>query len=78
MLRTEGIEDVIDQKLRNDKTKYFGGRIVDNSIGWNNLQGMNVPQLCRLVRTAPFGMQCVDGWIVTIGGGTGRFCSSSQ
>ncbi|KAK2963941.1 hypothetical protein BLNAU_1018 [Blattamonas nauphoetae] len=44
MLRMEGIEDVIDQRLKNDKNSSFGGWIVDNSIQWNNLQGMNLPQ----------------------------------
>ncbi|KAK2939907.1 hypothetical protein BLNAU_25184 [Blattamonas nauphoetae] len=41
VLRMEGIEDVIDTKLRNDKAVYGGG-IVANSISWNNLLGMNL------------------------------------
>ncbi|KAK2946839.1 hypothetical protein BLNAU_18217 [Blattamonas nauphoetae] len=43
MLRMEGMEDVIEEKLRNDKDKSFGGGIVGYSIQWNNLQGMNAP-----------------------------------
>ncbi|KAK2954370.1 hypothetical protein BLNAU_10702 [Blattamonas nauphoetae] len=41
LLRMEGIEDAIEEKLRNDKTGE-GGWIVDNSIGWINLLGMNL------------------------------------
>ncbi|KAK2953991.1 hypothetical protein BLNAU_11093 [Blattamonas nauphoetae] len=41
MLRMEGIEDVNEEKLGNDKTGE-GGWIVDNSISWNNLLGMNL------------------------------------
>ncbi|KAK2949844.1 hypothetical protein BLNAU_15239 [Blattamonas nauphoetae] len=44
MLRMEGIEDVIEGTLRNDKNEYFGSLIVDESIGWNNLLGMNLPK----------------------------------
>ncbi|KAK2946962.1 hypothetical protein BLNAU_18120 [Blattamonas nauphoetae] len=44
MLRMEGIEDVIEEKLRNDKNSFFGREIVVKSIGWNNLQGMNLPE----------------------------------
>ncbi|KAK2960281.1 hypothetical protein BLNAU_4834 [Blattamonas nauphoetae] len=43
MLRTEGIEDVIEEKLPNDQNGDFGQWIVDNSIIWNNLLGMNGP-----------------------------------
>ncbi|KAK2961577.1 hypothetical protein BLNAU_3375 [Blattamonas nauphoetae] len=43
MLRMEGIEDVIEAKLQND-ANIFGRWIVDKSIEWNNLQGMNVPE----------------------------------
>ncbi|KAK2946416.1 hypothetical protein BLNAU_18667 [Blattamonas nauphoetae] len=44
MLRMEGIEDVIEAKLRNDKSGYDGGRIVSQSIELNNKLGMNLPQ----------------------------------
>ncbi|KAK2940019.1 hypothetical protein BLNAU_25075 [Blattamonas nauphoetae] len=44
MLRMEGIEDVIEEKLQNDKTGIYGGLIVDKSIEWNNLLGMNLPE----------------------------------
>ncbi|KAK2953271.1 hypothetical protein BLNAU_11734 [Blattamonas nauphoetae] len=37
MLRMEGIEDAIEEKLRNDQNTFYGGRIVSNSIGWNHL-----------------------------------------
>ncbi|KAK2948718.1 hypothetical protein BLNAU_16356 [Blattamonas nauphoetae] len=42
MLRMEGIEDVIEEKLQNDKNGYFGGGIVDDSIIWSTLLGMNL------------------------------------
>ncbi|KAK2963955.1 hypothetical protein BLNAU_1032 [Blattamonas nauphoetae] len=41
MLRTEGIEDVIEEKLRNDRDGSFGGRIVLYSIYWNKMLGVN-------------------------------------
>ncbi|KAK2959940.1 hypothetical protein BLNAU_5137 [Blattamonas nauphoetae] len=44
MLRMEGIEDAIDEKLGNDKTEFFGGRLVVDSITWNNQLGMNLPE----------------------------------
>ncbi|KAK2944322.1 hypothetical protein BLNAU_20767 [Blattamonas nauphoetae] len=44
LLRTEGSEDVMEEKLRNDKNEYFGRYIVDDSIKWGNLLGMNLPQ----------------------------------
>ncbi|KAK2955009.1 hypothetical protein BLNAU_9940 [Blattamonas nauphoetae] len=44
MLRMEAIEDVIEEKLRNDQNKTFGKYIVDDSIRWNNLLGMNLPK----------------------------------
>ncbi|KAK2956583.1 hypothetical protein BLNAU_8423 [Blattamonas nauphoetae] len=44
MLRMEGIEDVIESKLRINKITSSGYDIVANSIGWNNLLGMNVPK----------------------------------
>ncbi|KAK2958147.1 hypothetical protein BLNAU_6851 [Blattamonas nauphoetae] len=42
MLRMEGIEDVMEEKLQNDQKGYIGRRTVDRSIYWNNLQGMNL------------------------------------
>ncbi|KAK2942016.1 hypothetical protein BLNAU_23055 [Blattamonas nauphoetae] len=42
-LRMEGIGDVMEEKLRNDKNRNEGRRIVDKSIRWNNLQGINLP-----------------------------------
>ncbi|KAK2956587.1 hypothetical protein BLNAU_8427 [Blattamonas nauphoetae] len=44
MLRMEGIEDVMEEKLQNDRNGSFGGLIVAKSIDWNNLQGMNLPE----------------------------------
>ncbi|KAK2952630.1 hypothetical protein BLNAU_12458 [Blattamonas nauphoetae] len=44
MMRMEGIEDVIEVKLRNDNTGDFGGWVVKQSIEWNTLQGMNLPK----------------------------------
>ncbi|KAK2954000.1 hypothetical protein BLNAU_11102 [Blattamonas nauphoetae] len=44
MLRMEGIEEVMEQKLQNDQNEYDGRRIVARSIEWTNLQGMNLPQ----------------------------------
>ncbi|KAK2946546.1 hypothetical protein BLNAU_18522 [Blattamonas nauphoetae] len=45
MLRMEGIEDVIEEKLQNDRNGYFGEYPVAFSITLNNLQGMNLPFL---------------------------------
>ncbi|KAK2943930.1 hypothetical protein BLNAU_21133 [Blattamonas nauphoetae] len=45
MLKMEGICDVIETKLRNDKTAHFGGEVVSYSIIWNNQQGMNLSYL---------------------------------
>ncbi|KAK2946896.1 hypothetical protein BLNAU_18195 [Blattamonas nauphoetae] len=44
MLEMEGIEDVMEEKLRNDRNG-FGDFVIPKSIEWNNLQGMNVPWL---------------------------------
>ncbi|KAK2957623.1 hypothetical protein BLNAU_7522 [Blattamonas nauphoetae] len=44
MMRIEGIEDVIEEKLRNDKNEDIGRWIVAYSIEWSNLQGMNIPE----------------------------------
>ncbi|KAK2953083.1 hypothetical protein BLNAU_12072 [Blattamonas nauphoetae] len=43
-LKMEGIEDVIEEKLENDRKEYYGEWIVDKSIRWNNTQGINIPQ----------------------------------
>ncbi|KAK2955741.1 hypothetical protein BLNAU_9277 [Blattamonas nauphoetae] len=43
MLRLEGFEDVIEDKLRNVKNTDYGQYIVAESIDLNNLQGMNLP-----------------------------------
>ncbi|KAK2951007.1 hypothetical protein BLNAU_14085 [Blattamonas nauphoetae] len=43
MLRMEGFEDVMEEKLRNDLNGMFGRWIVESLIDWNNLQGMNPP-----------------------------------
>ncbi|KAK2957546.1 hypothetical protein BLNAU_7445 [Blattamonas nauphoetae] len=40
-----GIEDVIEEKLRNDKNTTGGTLFVGNSIKWSNLLGMNLPRL---------------------------------
>ncbi|KAK2957613.1 hypothetical protein BLNAU_7512 [Blattamonas nauphoetae] len=45
MLRMEGIEDAIEEKLQNDEHKYFGREIVREAIEWNNLLGMNLLKL---------------------------------
>ncbi|KAK2957638.1 hypothetical protein BLNAU_7537 [Blattamonas nauphoetae] len=42
MLRMEGIEDVIEEKLQNHKNEY-GRAIVEKSIRWNNFLGMDLP-----------------------------------
>ncbi|KAK2957559.1 hypothetical protein BLNAU_7458 [Blattamonas nauphoetae] len=42
MLRMEGIEDLNEAKLQNDKNGSIGGLFVEKSIGLNNLQGMNL------------------------------------
>ncbi|KAK2944308.1 hypothetical protein BLNAU_20753 [Blattamonas nauphoetae] len=44
MLRMEGIEDVMEEKLRNDKSEFSGNFVVSFSIQWNNRQGMNLPE----------------------------------
>ncbi|KAK2948850.1 hypothetical protein BLNAU_16193 [Blattamonas nauphoetae] len=46
MLRMEGIEDVIEVKLQNDRKEFAGTFIVSKSIAWNNQQGMNLPNRC--------------------------------
>ncbi|KAK2948854.1 hypothetical protein BLNAU_16197 [Blattamonas nauphoetae] len=43
MLRMEGIEDVIEERLRNDKSQSISQFIVAYSIHWSNLLGMNLP-----------------------------------
>ncbi|KAK2963540.1 hypothetical protein BLNAU_1583 [Blattamonas nauphoetae] len=42
MLRMEGFEDGIEEKLQNDQNAYVGEMIVDISIRWNDQLGMNV------------------------------------
>ncbi|KAK2954259.1 hypothetical protein BLNAU_10758 [Blattamonas nauphoetae] len=42
-LRMEGYCDMIEQRLRNNQNKFDGRWIVFRSIGWKNLQGMNLP-----------------------------------
>ncbi|KAK2941009.1 hypothetical protein BLNAU_24080 [Blattamonas nauphoetae] len=44
LLRKEGIEDVSEGKLRNNQNTDYGPYIVENSIDWNDLLGMNVPR----------------------------------
>ncbi|KAK2953269.1 hypothetical protein BLNAU_11732 [Blattamonas nauphoetae] len=44
MLRMEGIEDVVEEKLQNDQRTSFGGDIVVDSMEWNNQLGMNLPK----------------------------------
>ncbi|KAK2953073.1 hypothetical protein BLNAU_12062 [Blattamonas nauphoetae] len=44
LLRMEGTEDSIEEKLQNDQNEFDGRLMVANSIGWNNLQGMNLPR----------------------------------
>ncbi|KAK2955434.1 hypothetical protein BLNAU_9662 [Blattamonas nauphoetae] len=43
MLRMAGIEDVMEEKLRNDRNGHSGIYIVYYSKEWNNLLGMNLP-----------------------------------
>ncbi|KAK2952711.1 hypothetical protein BLNAU_12360 [Blattamonas nauphoetae] len=43
MLRMEGIEDVIEEKLQNDENGSIGGSIIAYTIDWSNLQGTNLP-----------------------------------
>ncbi|KAK2955013.1 hypothetical protein BLNAU_9944 [Blattamonas nauphoetae] len=45
LLRMEGMDDVTEEKLRNDKKEFAGGFVVVYSIQWNNRQGMNLPEL---------------------------------
>ncbi|KAK2953794.1 hypothetical protein BLNAU_11197 [Blattamonas nauphoetae] len=42
MLRMEGSEDVVEEKLRNDKSTDIGRQIVVISAEWNNKLGMNI------------------------------------
>ncbi|KAK2940079.1 hypothetical protein BLNAU_25013 [Blattamonas nauphoetae] len=77
ILRMEGIEDVMEEKLQNDQDEYLGAWIVTYSIVWNNLQD----SLCHspsIVASLSFsaatltllvsGRQCVDPSVVAIGG----------
>ncbi|KAK2955475.1 hypothetical protein BLNAU_9522 [Blattamonas nauphoetae] len=47
ILRLEGIEDVMEEKLQNDQNSdgFYGPTIVATSIKLNNLQGINLPNL---------------------------------
>ncbi|KAK2947106.1 hypothetical protein BLNAU_17958 [Blattamonas nauphoetae] len=44
MLRMEGMEDAIEEKLRNDQVRSKGRWTVANTIILNNVQGMNLPK----------------------------------
>ncbi|KAK2948720.1 hypothetical protein BLNAU_16358 [Blattamonas nauphoetae] len=44
-LKMEGIDDVIEAKLENDKEGNYGRSVVAYSFNWNNLLGMNLPRL---------------------------------
>ncbi|KAK2958125.1 hypothetical protein BLNAU_6829 [Blattamonas nauphoetae] len=44
MLRTEGIDDVMEEKQQYHQHEYFGRRVVSDSIRWNNQLGMNLPE----------------------------------
>ncbi|KAK2960911.1 hypothetical protein BLNAU_3998 [Blattamonas nauphoetae] len=44
LLKVEGFEDVIEQRLRNDRNGTNGRLIVGDSIDCNILQGMNLPE----------------------------------
>ncbi|KAK2955738.1 hypothetical protein BLNAU_9274 [Blattamonas nauphoetae] len=44
MLRMEGIDDELEEKLQNDKNRPYGRDVVDEAIRWNNLLGMNLPK----------------------------------
>ncbi|KAK2951650.1 hypothetical protein BLNAU_13389 [Blattamonas nauphoetae] len=43
VLRMEGIEDVVEEKLQNDQDGY-GGWNIDDSTEWNNILGTNLPK----------------------------------
>ncbi|KAK2946514.1 hypothetical protein BLNAU_18556 [Blattamonas nauphoetae] len=43
MLRMEGIEDAIEEKLRDDKNGHYGRWLVAYLIRWINLHGLNLP-----------------------------------
>ncbi|KAK2945764.1 hypothetical protein BLNAU_19320 [Blattamonas nauphoetae] len=43
-LRTEGFDDVLQQRLQSDRTGYKGEDLVSYSIRMNNLLGMNIQQ----------------------------------
>ncbi|KAK2944520.1 hypothetical protein BLNAU_20569 [Blattamonas nauphoetae] len=44
MLRMEGIDDVMEARMRNGQNGYFGSAIVAFSIEWKNMLGMNLPE----------------------------------
>ncbi|KAK2959934.1 hypothetical protein BLNAU_5131 [Blattamonas nauphoetae] len=41
VLRMEGIDDVIEERLMNDRSSDYANRIVVDSIEWSNMLGMN-------------------------------------
>ncbi|KAK2948614.1 hypothetical protein BLNAU_16433 [Blattamonas nauphoetae] len=45
MMRLEGIEDVMEEKLQNNRKQESGFHIVLISMEWSNLQGLNLPPL---------------------------------
>ncbi|KAK2950818.1 putative Ubiquitin-conjugating enzyme E2 29 [Blattamonas nauphoetae] len=45
LLRSEGIDDVLEQRLNNDITEDKGREVVKSTINWNNLLGMNLNEL---------------------------------
>ncbi|KAK2950661.1 hypothetical protein BLNAU_14332 [Blattamonas nauphoetae] len=44
MLRMEGLEDAMEEKLQNDKNGSNGRWLVAYSMDWNSQQGMNLPR----------------------------------
>ncbi|KAK2953292.1 hypothetical protein BLNAU_11755 [Blattamonas nauphoetae] len=44
MLRMEGIEDVSEERLQNDRNGTWGGDLIDKSIRWSNTHDMNIPR----------------------------------
>ncbi|KAK2951241.1 hypothetical protein BLNAU_13857 [Blattamonas nauphoetae] len=56
MLRMEGIEDVMEEKQRNNRKSFIGAVIVETLFDWNNVQGMNlqtIPIFPVLTPSAP-------------------------
>ncbi|KAK2956329.1 hypothetical protein BLNAU_8696 [Blattamonas nauphoetae] len=44
MLRMEGFEDLVEEKLLNDPKELRGRWIIGSSVDWNNQLGMNLPE----------------------------------